>query len=50
MRYGFVGLGHLGGHLAANLARGGFDVGVYDLNPAAAHAVVDAHWRLPLMA
>ena len=31
MRYGFVGLGHLGKHLAANLARGGFEVGVFDL-------------------
>ena len=27
MRYGFVGLGHLGRHLAANLARGGFELG-----------------------
>jgi 3-hydroxyisobutyrate dehydrogenase len=46
MRYGFIGLGHLGKHLAANLARGGFDVGVYDLDPASADAVVDAggHW------
>ena len=26
MRYGFIGLGHLGKHLAANLARGGFEV------------------------
>lgn len=31
MRYGFVGLGNLGKHLAANLARGGFAVGVHDL-------------------
>src|SRR5580658_4419450 len=46
MRYGFVGLGHLGSHLAANLARGGFDVGVHDLNPESAAAAVDAgaHW------
>ncbi len=25
MRYGFIGLGHLGGHLAASLMRAGFD-------------------------
>lgn len=36
MRYGFVGLGHLGGHLAANLRRAGVDLTVTDLNPAAA--------------
>jgi len=46
MRYGFVGLGNLGRHLAANLARGGFDVAVHDLNPAAAAAAlaVGATW------
>ncbi len=42
MRYGFIGLGHLGRHLAANLARGGFEVAVYDLNPAAAEIVLAA--------
>lgn len=36
MRYGYVGLGHLGGHLAASLIRAGFDVTVYDRDPAAA--------------
>ncbi|MFI4889674.1 MAG: NAD(P)-dependent oxidoreductase [Steroidobacterales bacterium] len=36
MRYGFIGLGNLGKHLAANLARGGFDVTVHDLDRAAA--------------
>ncbi len=36
MRYGFVGLGNLGRHLAANLARGGFDVTVHDLDRDAA--------------
>ena len=54
MRYGFVGLGHLGKHLAANLARGGFDVGVHDLNRTAADPVIaaGAHWfeSLPLLA
>jgi 3-hydroxyisobutyrate dehydrogenase len=36
LRYGFVGLGNLGKHLAANLARGGFDLTVHDLDPRAA--------------
>jgi 3-hydroxyisobutyrate dehydrogenase len=36
MRYGFVRLGNLGKHLATNLARGGFDVGVNDLSRSAA--------------
>ncbi len=35
MKYGFIGLGHLGRHLAANLARHGFDVGVFDLDRSA---------------
>jgi 3-hydroxyisobutyrate dehydrogenase len=30
MRYAFVGLGTLGGHLAASLARAGFDLAVHD--------------------
>ena len=32
MRYGFIGLGHLGGHLAANLTRRGFSVTVHDVD------------------
>jgi len=46
VRYGFIGLGHLGRHLAANLVRGGFDVVVFDLSRSAADAVVaaGAHW------
>lgn len=36
MRYGFIGLGNLGGHLAASLLGAGFKVGVHDKNPAAA--------------
>ena len=46
MRYGFVGLGNLGKHLAANLARGGFDVAVHDLHRSAADAALaaGAHW------
>ncbi|NPD15888.1 NAD(P)-dependent oxidoreductase [Xinfangfangia sp. D13-10-4-6] len=35
MRYGYVGLGNLGGHLAASLLHAGFDVTVYDRDSAA---------------
>jgi 3-hydroxyisobutyrate dehydrogenase len=45
MRYGFIGLGHLGRHLAANLARGGFDVTVYDLDRRAAESALAAGAR-----
>lgn len=34
MRYGFIGLGNLGGHLAANLLKEGFDVSVTDIVPS----------------
>jgi 3-hydroxyisobutyrate dehydrogenase-like beta-hydroxyacid dehydrogenase len=40
--YGFIGLGNLGRHLAANLARSGFAVTVFDLDRAAANAVLTA--------
>ena len=36
MQYGYIGLGNLGGHLAASLLREGFAVTVYDRNPALA--------------
>src|ERR1700733_2854667 len=42
MRYGFVGLGHLGRHLAANLARAGFELGVFDLDHSAAQTPLEA--------
>jgi len=42
LRYGFIGLGNLGRHLAANLARGGFNVGVFDLQRSAADAALAA--------
>jgi 3-hydroxyisobutyrate dehydrogenase len=42
MRYGFIGLGHLGGHLAASLRRNGFDLVVYDRDPAAVARLVAA--------
>jgi 3-hydroxyisobutyrate dehydrogenase len=46
LRYGFIGLGNLGKHLAVNLVRGGFDVGVYDLQRGSAEAVLaaGAYW------
>jgi 3-hydroxyisobutyrate dehydrogenase len=46
VRYGFIGLGALGKHLAVNLARAGFEVGVFDLQQSAAAAVLaaGAHW------
>ena len=36
MRYGYIGLGHLGGHLAASLIRAGSELTVYDRDPALA--------------
>jgi 3-hydroxyisobutyrate dehydrogenase len=46
LRYGFIGLGALGKHLAVNLAHAGFEVGVFDLQRSAADAAVaaGAHW------
>ena len=46
IRYGFIGLGHLGGHLATNLIKGGFPVTVHDLDRAAAdpHLALGASW------
>lgn len=35
MRYAFIGLGNLGGHLAASLVRNGFEVHVFDRDPEA---------------
>jgi 3-hydroxyisobutyrate dehydrogenase len=47
VRYGFIGLGNLGRHLALNLVRGGFEVGVHDLQRDAAKALLHAgaHWE-----
>lgn len=46
MKYGYVGLGNLGGHLAMGLIRAGFDVTVYDLNPSLGerHVQAGAKW------
>ena len=45
MNYGYVGLGNLGGHLAASLIRAGHRLTVYDRNPAlsARHAAMGAN-------
>ncbi len=40
MRYGFIGLGHLGRFLAASLIRGGFQVAVHDRDRAAAEPLL----------
>jgi 3-hydroxyisobutyrate dehydrogenase len=42
MRYGFIGLGNLGAHLAASLVRGGFEVTVHDLDRKAADPLIAA--------
>jgi 3-hydroxyisobutyrate dehydrogenase len=42
MRYGYIGLGHLGGHLAASLLRAGFPVTVHDLD----RSLADRHLKL----
>jgi 3-hydroxyisobutyrate dehydrogenase len=46
LRYGFIGLGNLGKHLAASLLREGFDLTVYDLNRGAARELIErgAKW------
>ena len=42
VRYGFIGLGHLGGFLAASLLRAGFDLVVHDLHKEAAAGLLAA--------
>jgi 3-hydroxyisobutyrate dehydrogenase len=42
MRYGFIGLGNLGAHLASSLVRGGFALTVHDLNKTAAERLIAA--------
>jgi 3-hydroxyisobutyrate dehydrogenase len=46
LRYGFIGLGHLGKHLAASLLCAGFDLTVYDLKRAAVDDLIErgAKW------
>lgn len=52
MRYGFIGLGNLGGHLAANLLGKGFDVTVHDIDRAQAgrHLSSGGKWADSLQA
>ncbi len=40
MRYGFIGLGNLGGHLAASLLGAGFKMTVHDQNRLAANRLI----------
>jgi 3-hydroxyisobutyrate dehydrogenase len=42
MHYGYIGLGNLGGHIAASLLRAGFRVTVHDLDPTLAKRLVAA--------
>ena len=46
MKYGYIGLGNLGGHLAASLQREGFEVVVHDINKALGerHIAAGAIW------
>jgi 3-hydroxyisobutyrate dehydrogenase len=46
MKYGYIGLGNLGGHIAMSLVRRGFDVVVYDINKALGdrHIAAGATW------
>lgn len=46
MHYGYIGLGNLGGHLAASLIRAGFKVTVHDIDPklGARHVAMGAGW------
>ena len=45
MRIGFIGLGTMGAHCAANLQKAGFDLLVHDLDPRAATVHLDAGAR-----
>ena len=46
MKYGYIGLGNLGGHLAASLLRNGFDLTVNDIdkNLGARHLKAGGKW------
>jgi 3-hydroxyisobutyrate dehydrogenase len=45
MRYGFIGLGNLGGHLAASMLRNGFELSVNDADPVSAEPLLEAGAR-----
>ncbi|KAA0893965.1 NAD(P)-dependent oxidoreductase [Oryzomonas rubra] len=40
-KIGFIGLGTVGRHMAANLSKGSYELTVFDLNPAAVSALVE---------
>ncbi|MDZ4737298.1 MAG: NAD(P)-dependent oxidoreductase [Rhodospirillaceae bacterium] len=42
MKYGFIGLGHLGRHLASSLVGAGFELSVHDLDRKAAEPLIAA--------
>ena len=42
MKVGFIGLGKMGGGLARNLIRAGYDTHVYDINPIAMDNILEA--------
>lgn len=46
MKYGYIGLGNLGGHLAASLQRAGFEIVVHDIDKSLAerHLKAGANW------
>jgi 3-hydroxyisobutyrate dehydrogenase len=46
MRYGYIGLGNLGGHIAASLQRAGFEIVVHDTNKSLSerHIAAGAVW------
>lgn len=46
MKYGYIGLGNLGGHIAMSLMRAGFDVTVHDMSESLAerHIAAGATW------
>jgi 3-hydroxyisobutyrate dehydrogenase len=45
MRYGFIGLGNLGGHLAASLLRNGFELAANDIDRMSAEPLIRAGAR-----
>ena len=42
MKVGFIGLGVMGGPMAANILKGGHELTVFDMSPAAVAALVKA--------
>ncbi|MCL6593225.1 MAG: NAD(P)-dependent oxidoreductase [Alicyclobacillus sp.] len=45
MKIGFIGVGRMGGGLARNLVRAGYDVTVYDISPQAVQRVLEVGGR-----